>query len=286
MKMDLSGKTCLVTGASSGLGLAAAKKFAAAGANVVMLCRDVQKGETAREEIRIQTPCALTELAICDLASIASVQNFCRQFKENHASLDILFNNAAVVKTRRTVSADSLELMFQTNYLAPFMLTNALLDLLRNSAPARIINIAVPPDKLTLDLDDLQAVNSYKAMNAFMRTKLCLLLYSLELSRRLEGSGVTLNILDPGPFKSDLARDMPRLVTGLIGLFEKSADAAAEHVLRLAAADDLQGKSGLIYVEQKLKTPVPYWQDQALRERLWNDTQAIIDAKTQTSNGG
>jgi NAD(P)-dependent dehydrogenase (short-subunit alcohol dehydrogenase family) len=109
--MELSGKTCLVTGASSGL--AAAKKFAAGGANVALLCRDVQKGENAREEIRIETPCASLELSYCDLASLASIENFIREFKETHVRLDILFNNAAVMKTRRTLSGDGLELMFQ-----------------------------------------------------------------------------------------------------------------------------------------------------------------------------
>jgi NAD(P)-dependent dehydrogenase (short-subunit alcohol dehydrogenase family) len=116
-------------------------------------------------------------------------------------------------------------------------------------------------------------------MTAFFSSKLCLLLSSLELSRRLAGSGVALNIIDPGPFKSNLAREMPWPISTLIGLFAKSADQAAEHVLRLATSDDLQGKSGLIFVEKKLKAPMPYWKDQSVCDRLWSATQSIIDGK-------
>ena len=133
----------MITGASSGLGLATARQFAKLGLNVTLLCRDPVKGENAVTQVRQDIPNASLELMICDLASTESVRSFVRKFRESHSQLDILFNNATVIKQRHSVTQDGFETMFQTNYLAPFMITTSLLDLLRNSSSARIINIAV-----------------------------------------------------------------------------------------------------------------------------------------------
>jgi len=202
--MSLSGKICVVTGASSGLGLATTKQFTRLGAKVILICRDPEKGENAISEIQREVPNASVELMISDLTSFESVRNFIEKFKTNRSQLDILFNNAAVMKMQRTVTRDGFETMFQTNYLAPFILTMSFLDLLKKSAPAQVINIAVPSHKLRLDFNDLQSSNHYGAWDSFFKTKLCLLLFTIELSRRVDGSGVTVVSTAPGSFKSNL----------------------------------------------------------------------------------
>lgn len=276
--MNLSGKTCLITGANSGLGLAMAKRFAKSGAEVVLLCRDRQKGETALREIRTATPNASAELMICDLASLDAVGNFIREFTKTHDKLDILFNNAAVMKLQRTVTGDGLEMMFQTNYLAPFILTTALLETLKRSPSARIINIASPPPKMRLDFDDLQSTKDYHAYRSFFQTKLCLLLFTIELSRKLAGTNITANATDPvpGTFKSNLIREAPRPLVWLQGLFAADADKAAENVVFLAAADEPRAMTGKLFLGRREKPLVAYWRDEAIGERLWSATQSLV----------
>lgn len=271
----------LITGASSGLGLAAAKRFAMSGAELVLLCRDRQKGETAVREIQAVMPNASAELMICDLASLDDIGNFVHEFKRTRAKLDILYNNAAVMKLQRTVTGDGLEMMFQTNYLAPFILTTSLLDVLQRSPSARIINIAAPPPKMRLDFDDLQSVKNYSAYRSFFQTKLCLLLSTIELSRRLAGTSITVNATDPGPgaFKSSLSREAPRPFVWLQKLLAADADTPAQNVVFLAVADELRAVTGQLFLGRRVKPLTAYWRDQAIGERLWFATRSLVDGR-------
>lgn len=275
--MNVSSKTCLITGANSGLGLATTKRFAKLGANVILLCRDKEKGESAVFEVKKEVPNASLELMICDLASMKSVQSFIHRFKENHSKLDILFNNAAVMKQKRSVTENGFETMFQVNYLAPFMLATSLLDPLKSSSSAQIINIAVPSDKLRLDFEDLQFSRSYKAFSAFFKTKLCLLFSSLELSRRLEGTGIKVTIADPGSFKSNLVREAPWPFGWIKNLFSGSVDRAADNIIFLATSDEVRATSGKIFVKKQERPLTPYWSDTSISERLWSVTESLID---------
>lgn len=275
--MSISGKTCLVTGATSGLGLATSKHFAKLGANVVLLCRDKEKGENAITQILQETPKASLKLMICDLASMSSVRSFVSTFKAEYSKLDILFNNAAVVKQRRTITQDGFETMFQTNYLAPFMITTSLLGLLKESPSARAINIAVPSDKLRVDFQDLQFANRYSAFTSFFTTKLYFLLFSLELSVRPVSDGITVMIADPGPFKSNLAREAPWPMGLMKNMFSGSAAKAASNIVLLASSDELGGKSGKIYVKGQERPAAQYWSDQAVRTQLWSVTEKLIN---------
>ena len=151
-----SGKNCLITGANTGLGLAVSKKFARLGARTILLCRNKEKGQKALDEIKNEIPNALVDLMICDLSSMGSIQSFIKEFREKYSKLDVLFNNAAVMKQKRTLTSDGFEMMFQVNYLAPLMLMNAFLESLKNSSSALIINNGRPADKYRLDFADLQ----------------------------------------------------------------------------------------------------------------------------------
>jgi NAD(P)-dependent dehydrogenase (short-subunit alcohol dehydrogenase family) len=275
--MNLSGKTCLITGANSGLGFATAKQFAKLGANLVLLYRDREKGENTVSEVKKQSTGGSIELMICDLTSIRSVQKFIEEFKESHDTLDILFNNAVIIKRKRSLTADNLEVMFQTNYLSIFQLTNSLIDLLKKSPDARIINIAIPPNKYRLDFEDLQAEKHYSMMDAFWRSKLCVLLFSLKLAQDLEKFNTTVNCIDPGPFESNITREAPKFVKWIKSIIDVSADEAAKTIVYYATLDEVKNINGRVFVKKKEKSIIPYWKDKSVREQLWNISQSIID---------
>jgi len=273
--MTLSGKNCLITGANTGLGLAVSKKFASMGANAILLCRNKEKGEDAVHEIKEETPNASVELMICDLSSMTSIQSFIEEFKGKYSKLDILYNNAAVMKKKRTVTEDGFEMMFQVNYLAPFILMNSFLELLKNSSSPLIINNGRPSYKLRLDMDDLQFLNNYQMYNSFFKTKLCLLFASLELSRRYESDDIIVTMIDPGPFKSDLVRDVP-LMRWVKNLFSSSVDKAAENILYHITSDELKNKNGKVFKEKQEWPLTEYWKDTSISERLWSVTESLI----------
>ncbi len=292
--MNLSGKTCLITGANSGLGFSTAKQFAELGANLILLCRNREKGEDAVKEIKKKSVGVSIELMICDLASIKSVRNFTDDFKKNYDRLDILFNNAVIAKKKHALTSDGLETMFQTNYLAIFQLTNSLLDLLKKSSSTMIINIAIPPYKYRLDFEDLQSIRHYKPMGTFWLSKLCALLYTLELAQRLVGTNVTVNSIDPGPFKSNIFRETSAFKRWAKSIVDISADKAAEKIVYYATSDELRHVSGKIFIknkvkkvdgklfiEKKEKPTIYYWEDKKVRGQLWTISQSIIDNKLQ-----
>jgi NAD(P)-dependent dehydrogenase (short-subunit alcohol dehydrogenase family) len=265
----------LITGANTGLGLAVSKKIANMGANAIMLCRNKEKGENAVLEIKKEIPNASVELVICDLSSMKSIQNFIEEFKGKHSKLDILYNNAAVMKQKRTVTEDGFEMMFQVNYLASFILMNSFLELLKNGSSPYIINNGRPADKLRLDMDDLQFLKKYSMYNSFFKTKLCLLFASLELSRRHESDGITVTMIDPGPFKSDLVRDVP-LMGWVKNFFSSTVDKAAENILYHITSDEAKNKNGKVFKEKQEKPLTEYWKDKSVSERLWSVTESLI----------
>lgn len=277
--MNLADKTCLITGATSGLGLAATKQFAKLGANVVLVCRNVQKGKNALEEVKREVPSANLDLMICDLSSIKSLMDFTQKFKAKYSKLDVLYNNAAALKQHRVTTEDGYELMFQTNYLAPVLLTTSLLDPLKNSNEARIINIALPPEKLRIAFEDLQFQKQFKAYDSFMRTKLYLLLYSLELSKRLAGSGIIVNSINPGLFKSELRRESPWILGKMVDLFAVSAEEAAKNIVFHTISNESALNSGKIFDRKQEKILIPYWNDSQVRENLWEVTEVIIETE-------
>jgi NAD(P)-dependent dehydrogenase (short-subunit alcohol dehydrogenase family) len=274
--MLFSGKNCLITGANSGLGFAVSRIFARRGAHTILLCRNNEQGEEAVRTIERETPNASVDLMICDLASMKSTHSFIRNFKAQYSKLDILINNAAVMKRKRTVTEDGFEMMFQVNYLAPFILMNAFLELLENGSSHHILNIALPSEDLRLNFDDLQFKKTYHMFNSFFQTKLCLLMASLEMSRRHENDELTVTLAVPGSFKSNLARDF--LGLGWVkNLFVASVDSAAENILFVVELVEGQQRSTRLFEKREEKHLTPYWQDTEVSERLWSTTEALLE---------
>jgi len=273
--MRLSGKTCLITGANTGLGFAVAKQFTAQGADTILVCRNNEKGENAILEIKREFPNASVKLMICDLSSMKSIQTFLEEFKTKQSKLDILYNNAAVMKQNRTLTEDGFEMMFQVNYLASFILMNSLQEVLKNSSSPYIINNGRPGYKYHLDIDDLQFVKDYHMYHSFFKTKLCLLFATLELSRKLANDGITVTMIDPGPFKSDLVRDVP-LMGWIKNLFSAPVNKAAENILYPISSHNAKNKNGRIFKEKKEWPLSEYWKDESISEQLWSVTESLI----------
>jgi NAD(P)-dependent dehydrogenase (short-subunit alcohol dehydrogenase family) len=241
-----------------------------------LLCRNRERGVQAVRTIEQETPDASVDLMVCDLASIGSIEAFIGDFRANYSELDILLNNAAVMKRKRTVTEDGFEMMFQVNYLAPFILMNAFLDLLKKSSLHQIMNVALPADDLRLNFDDLQFEETYHIFNSFFQTKLYLLLATLELSRRHQSDELTLTLAVPGSFRSNLARDFFGL--GWVkNLFVASVDSAAENILFVANLAAEQKKSPRLFEKREEKSLTPYWENTTVRERLWSTTEAMLE---------
>ena len=274
--MLFSGKNCLITGANSGLGFAVSRIFARRGAHTIMLCRDRDRGEEAVRKIKQETPNASVDLMICELSSMDSTQRFIADFKAKYSRLDILLNNAAVMKRKHTVTEDGFEMMFQVNYLAPFILMNAFVELLENGSSHQIMNIALPDEELRLNFDDLQFEETYDMFNSFFQTKLYLLMASLEMARRHEGEELKVTLADPGAFKSNLARDFYGL--GWVrNLFLASVESAAENTLYVLKLVEEQKASTRFFEKREEKQLTPYWQDTEASERLWSTTEALLE---------
>jgi NAD(P)-dependent dehydrogenase (short-subunit alcohol dehydrogenase family) len=276
--MDLFDKTCIVTGASSGLGFEVTKGLARRGADTTLLCRDRARGEAAVLEIEKELPDAVVELAVCDLASLASIGGFLDEFTRSHSKLDILYNNAAVMKPNRTITEDGFEMMFHVNYLAPFVLMTSLLDSLKRAPSPLIINATSPSYKLRMDLGDLQFTKRYRMYRCFFQTKLYLLIAALELSRRREREGVAVTMIVPGrPFRSNLVRDVR--FGWVKNLFSGSVQQAGEDLLSHIDAAATMAHDGRVFEGRTERPLSPYWQDRQLASDLWSTSEQMIEAR-------
>lgn len=279
-------QTVLITGATSGIGRATALGVARLGAAVVVLCRDRGKGEALLPELRA-AGAADVGLIVADLAVQSEVRRAAAEFLASGRPLHVLVNNAGVVNLERTLTPDGLETTFAVNHLAYFLFTLLLLERLRASAPARIVNVSSEAHKFgALDFDDLQNQQRYRSMRVYGQSKLANILFTRELARRLEGSGVTANSLHPGAVATGLGTNNGRWARALIGLlgyvFRSPADGAATS-LYLASAPQVEGVSGRYFVNCREKTPSAAAQDAAAAARLWSVSEQLVAASAGTA---
>lgn len=274
-------KLCLVTGANSGIGRATAEELARRGATVVMLCRDRGRGEAARARIASRVDGARLELLIADLASQRSVRRAAEEFKSAHPRLDVLINNAGVFWGRRQVTGDGLEATFAINHLGHFLLTQLLEEELKASAPSRIVNVSSSAYKAArLNLADLQSERGYDAMRAYGNSKLANILFTYELARRLDGSGVTANCLHPGVVRTRIGRNAPPLIW-LFFLVMKplllSPAKGAATTVYLAASPEVERVSGKYFVKQVPQPTAARTYTEETARRLWELSEKLAD---------
>jgi len=282
MESNMQGKVCLVTGSSSGIGKVTARELARMGATVVMVCRNRAKGKAAQEEIKAATGNDRVDLILADLSSLADVRRAAAEYTAGYPRLDVLIHNAGGVHSVRTVTPDGFETTFVANYLAPFLLTEQLLDTLKASAPARIVNVSsLAHQNGKIDFDDLQGEKRYNSWKAYGQAKLALILFTYELARRLEGSGVTVNALHPGVIASNFNQGLGtfyRFGWKLASPFMTSVERGAQTTLYLATSPEVEGISGKYFANRKEQRSSRISYDETLRQRLWRVSEELVNS--------
>jgi NAD(P)-dependent dehydrogenase (short-subunit alcohol dehydrogenase family) len=279
----MQGKICMVTGANSGIGKATALALAQMGATVVMVCRDRARGEEARSEITTKSRKNAVDLLQADLSSQQSIRQLVENFQQHYTHLHVLINNAgASFPGRRRETVDGLEMTFAVNYLAPFLLTNLLLDVLTASAPARIVNVSSDAHKSGyIQMDDLQAEKRYRSMRTYPQAKLAVVLFTYELARRLQGMGVTANCLHPGFVATHFAQSdggpAARLLVKLIGSFGASPQEGAKTSIYLASSPEVEGITGNYFVKSIPRRSVAISYDESLQRQLWEQSAKLMN---------
>jgi len=279
----LEGKTCIITGATSGIGLATAEGLAALGARLVLVGRDRAKGEIALARLHALRPGCQVGIFYADLARLDAVRRLAAELLDAAPRIDVLVNNAGAIFRRREETEDGLERTFALNHMAYFVLTAWLRERLAASGPGRIVNVASGAHRrASLDFTDLQMTRDFDGWTAYRRSKLCNILFTRELARRLAGSGVTANCLHPGFVASgfgDNTNGVFRLgLSWAKRMFAISLERGAETPVYLAAAPEVQGVSGRYFGQCREETPSPAAQDDASALRLWQESARLAAA--------
>lgn len=290
---DMLGKTVVVTGGNSGIGLATAVGLGAMGARVVITARNAERGGAAVRSIAGRIGDAGTvELVVFDLADLSSVRGGAAEILERCPQLHVLINNAGLILSERTETVDGYEATFAINHLGPFLLTSLLLKRLIDSAPARIVNVASTAHSQAKDglpFQDLQSTQHYAAMRVYGRSKLANILFTNELARRLDGRGVTANSLHPGTVRTGYGADGDAKGLLPLGLmlakpFFLSPENGALTSVYLASSPDVAQVSGEYFAKCKPKAPKPAARDADAARRLWEISEELVGL-SQTPGG-
>ncbi|MBO6574859.1 MAG: SDR family oxidoreductase [Rhodothermales bacterium] len=276
---QIEGSTCVITGANSGIGKAAATEIARMGARVVMICRNRERGKQALLEVMKDSGSSSVDLILTDLSELQAVKDLAARLADEYPQIDVLVNNAGLFRNRREVTAQGHEMTFAVNHLAYFTITLSLLDTLRKSAPCRVINVASNAHRrMKLNFEDLQSEKRYNGWKAYGTSKLANILFTYELARRLEGTGVSANALHPGV----VATSFGRAGNGLLSAIWKAASPfmltpaqGARTVVHLATSPDVEGISGRYFANEK---PVPSStasMDTEAAARLWSESLSL-----------
>jgi retinol dehydrogenase-14 len=270
---SMRGKVCLITGGNSGIGKATALGLANTGATVVVVGRDRGRGEAAVAEIRGKSGNGSVDLMLADLSSQESIRQLAKDFKDTYQRLHVLINNAGVFLSKRTVTVDGIETTFAVNHLAPFLLTNLLLDVLEASAPARIVNVTSSGERSgAINLDDLQGEAKYSGFRAYNQSKLAMILFTYELARRLEGTGVSANCVHPGVVVTNLGSGSSGsfgLLLRLMRPFFSSPEKGAEPSIYLASSPEVEGVSGKYFAKKAEARSSEQSYNEEMGQRLW-----------------
>jgi NAD(P)-dependent dehydrogenase (short-subunit alcohol dehydrogenase family) len=288
----LTGKSCLVTGATSGMGAATALELARLGATVIVSGRSAESCASHAEAIRRETG-ARVETAVADLGSLDQVRRMASDVARRFERLDVLVNNAGTRLEQRSVTEDGLEKTFAVNYLSHFLLTNLLLDRLRASPAARVVNVASDAQALgKIEFDNLQGERHYELMDAYARSKLAVVMFTYELSRRLEGTRVTANAVHPGIVATNLGDEngffQGWLRVRMRNLLKRSLltpEQGARNIVRLASSPELEGVTGRYFDQDREVRSTPASYDVAIARRLWEASEALCATRPAAGAG-
>lgn len=276
MRPDLSGRHVVVTGATSGIGLVTARELAAMGARVTLAVRDEARGRAAAAQMKGEV-----DVLRLDLADLADVRRFARDYRAARDTLHVLVNNAGIHTAKRVLTRDGHELTFQTNHLGHFLLTLELLDLLRGGAPARVVNVASDAHMLgRLDLDDLMGERRWSGWKAYAQSKLANVEFTYELARRLHGTGVTANAVAPGSVRTGWARGEEsgpfRHVVGAASPFLLTPEKGARTSVWAASAPELEGVTGQYFRRRRIARSAPWSYREEDWRRLWEESEKLV----------
>ena len=279
----MSGKTCLVTGATSGIGEVAALELARKGARVVLVGRSREKAEATAAEIRKESGNPEVEYLLADLSSEAEVRRLAGEVKSRYPRLDVLINNAGAMISPRRESVDGIEMTWALNHMAYFLLTDLLLDTLKASAPSRVVSVASDAHRMVsgIDFDDVEGKKSYKAFRNYGQSKLANILFTRELARRLEGSGVTANCLHPGFVATNFSSGKGftfRLFQVLAKVIAITPEQGARTTVYLASSPEVEGVTGGYFAKEKPSKPTAAARDDEAARRLWTLSEAMVGA--------
>lgn len=263
-------KIAIITGSTSGIGEETAKALAREGIQLVLPVRNMAKGEALVEKIRQLTGDGRADLFECDLSSMDSIRAFAREFNEKYDRLDILINNAGIWEMKRSETPDGIEKTFAINHLAPFLMTNLLLDKLKASAPSRIITVSSMAHKGgKIRFDDLEGKRRWSWMGSYAQSKLANLFFTRHLARKLEGTGVVANCLHPGVVSTHLFDKMPQFLHGPMKLVMIPPREGAKTSIYLATAPEAQHFSGEYLAKKKIQKTSSYTYNREVAEKLW-----------------
>jgi NAD(P)-dependent dehydrogenase (short-subunit alcohol dehydrogenase family) len=278
--MTMRGKICLITGGTNGIGKSTAHELASMGATVVIVGRDARKTSQVVEEIRAASGNDTVDSLLADLSSQQEVRRLANEFESKYSHLDVLLNNAGAVFMQRQLSVDGIEMTFALNHLASFLLTNLLLDKIKASAPARIINVSSGAHTSgKIEFDNLQGELDFSS-RAYGNSKLATILFTMELARRLEGTGVTANSLHPGFVSTGFGKNNPgffmKVIRAVVPLIARSPEKGAETSIYLASSPDVQSITGRYFVDRKLTQPAPPATNTAIARKLWDISAEMV----------
>ena len=283
----MKGKICVITGATAGIGLETAARLGALGARLVLVGRSRAKGEAALALLRARVPGLDADMHYADLSRRAAVREIAPQLLRAAPRIDVLVNNAGAYFTRRDTTEDGLERTFALNHLGYFLLTHLLHERLLASAPARIVNVASNAHRsAALDFSDLQCAKSYSGWKAYQRSKLCNILFTRVLARRLAGTGVTANSLHPGFVATSFGDNNPLPFRWALGIGKRfmaiSVEEGANTPVYVASSDDIANITGRYFDQCREATPSAAAQDDEAAERLWQQSAALVGLPSET----
>jgi NAD(P)-dependent dehydrogenase (short-subunit alcohol dehydrogenase family) len=278
---EMKGKTIAVTGGNSGIGKATAKELAKRGAKVVLVVRSLERGEEAMEEIIQQSGNQDIHLLIADLSVMDQVKAVAQEYISKFERLDVLINNAGAVSGKRQLTPEGYENTVALNYFAPFLLTYELLDLLKQSSSARIINVSSGAQALgKIDLENINYENGYGTMKAYGTSKLMLTMHTNRLAKKLEGTGVTANAVHPGFVNTNFGEKNTglgmRILLKISRPFQKSPKEGAETLVYLAVSPEVKEISGMLFADKERKNLPDEVGDEELQEQLWRRTEELL----------